>query len=1007
MIKNLGNVVSRVLDIRDRNYNGVVFQQKRPPLDSECILSQDIDLGKISEILKATTPSGFLTLQDIKGAPANRTLINSAWVNVIIINNPILIINGWIVKVGGGTNQIQPNTQQNIWKTLSNNTDEVAIIGDPTPHLGAREDLVFIEVWQKLITPADPIYNYGFVQSALPNFPNDLIDPNIEIETTKRIQIQYRIRWVDGVDFVSYRNGLGFPGCYAQGPSGVNNTSYVYTQSSTDPGLWTVGDGTETSQTNLGTVDGYIYAVPIARVHRRNRSAFSLSNLNGSAYSILSGHKSDRPDGLFYDEISVNDVEDLRHRISLTGWDYSYLLETSLDQLWSKNLTSELKYSPQDENLFGHKLIQADGISSQGITGVDNTNRVPDSTARVFSEARETQVVSFNVASVIINNTTSYKVWFTPIGHQENSYEYQLFNDQRYYIASSVPRVRVYDTTANTITQLYGGTWQGLGIATPWDFSTNVNHNKITYTPTTISLIQNKSVVFEFDFVVREGGGIGATVGGFTHQIDTMYSGHNNKDNSIVDFNLYNEDYSVIDLVSPRVTGPFTDSAISRSIHSFEAAANPASTSMSKYKAGIVELSYYKTSTGSSNDTIPSTLYARNVLSIFSIQNITQSIYVAPTIIIQSDKSFVIEGIESDVGDILEYTILLGNYSIDYVPYTRGIKNIVTAYNFSASIASGATTGILNLKTINVLCDAGIASAGFYDGISYRFIAYVNNIMVFLDSINGLGSALLQYNLTSPATSAGSIALPVIGYYSPSTSDLLYFIYAYKTYAGMIQTRLLAGAVQQVKVLKMDDKVAITTAGTGSEVQYVADVYANLVEALPLDSRLLEYNLFGDNIDTSVSGGISALRRIAARGVSNLREGVILNLELGTVDTEMLRGVVIASPDVLETDIVLTTPTNHINQWTAIVEGMGILKGELFLMVITTFSSIYNVTEGPQYKYLELKNIYADNALGKGSETIINNTLTGTNLSQNIGNKIYGAVDLFPLKYRPIVYSTI
>ena len=41
--------------------------------------------------------------------------------------------------------------------------------------------------------------------------------------------------------------------------------------------------------------------------------------------------------------------------------------------------------------------------------------------------------------------------------------------------------------------------------------------------------------------------------------------------------------------------------------------------------------------------------------------------------------------------------------------------------------------------------------------------------------------------------------------------------------------------------------------------------------------------------------------------------------------------------------------------------------------------------------------------MGKGSEIIIDNSLTGIDLSQNLGSKIYGAVDLYPLKYRPLV----
>ena len=58
MAKDLGDIVSRVLETTDRSFNSVVFQQKRPPLDSEWNLAQDIVLDKLSDVLREITPSG-------------------------------------------------------------------------------------------------------------------------------------------------------------------------------------------------------------------------------------------------------------------------------------------------------------------------------------------------------------------------------------------------------------------------------------------------------------------------------------------------------------------------------------------------------------------------------------------------------------------------------------------------------------------------------------------------------------------------------------------------------------------------------------------------------------------------------------------------------------------------------------------------------------------------------------------------------------------------------------
>jgi hypothetical protein len=141
----------------------------------------------------------------------------------------------------------------------------------------------------------------------------------------------------------------------------------------------------------------------------------------------------------------------------------------------------------------------------------------------------------------------------------------------------------------------------------------------------------------------------------------------------------------------------------------------------------------------------------------------------------------------------------------------------------------------------------------------------------------------------------------------------------------------------------------------------------------------------------------------------------------------MLRGAIIESPQICEQgiDFLLSLqedldptlsstkfPFNHSTYWVGIVEGLDNLKGELFLMVISTISSEYNSTEGDgsvdakhDYQYLEEKGIYKDSAWGLGKQTILRNDLAGIDLSQNLGAKVFGAVDLFPLKYRPLVMS--
>ena len=178
MAKNLGNNVSRVLESKDRNFAEIVFQQKRPPLDSEWNLVQDVSNEHHFDLIRKIIPSGFLSIEEVTTAP---DLLTPSWRNVLKFKNPIAVVNGWLVYVGGGTNQFQSNAQKNIWEDLSNDEKEIAFITRDGPLSGFRQDLIFLEVFQKLIGPDGTIYKNGFTQSALPAIPNDLIDPNIEI----------------------------------------------------------------------------------------------------------------------------------------------------------------------------------------------------------------------------------------------------------------------------------------------------------------------------------------------------------------------------------------------------------------------------------------------------------------------------------------------------------------------------------------------------------------------------------------------------------------------------------------------------------------------------------------------------------------------------------------------------------------------------------------------------------------------------------------------------------
>ena len=120
-----------------------------------------------------------------------------------------------------------------------------------------------------------------------------------------------------------------------------------------DNGLYISGDGTQKASTDLGTVDGYSYAIPMCFVFRRNsavntggfdpanntngalahdHAGFSNTHLTSGATSIPAS-TSDRPDQRFHDVIVGGDVLDLRRQVSPGGVDLKAELESQMTAL--------------------------------------------------------------------------------------------------------------------------------------------------------------------------------------------------------------------------------------------------------------------------------------------------------------------------------------------------------------------------------------------------------------------------------------------------------------------------------------------------------------------------------------------------------------------------------------------------------------------------------------------------------------------------------------------------
>jgi hypothetical protein len=217
------------------------------------------------------------------------------------------------------------------------------------------------------------IYRHGNVDSSVAvGLPDDLADPIIKVETAKRVQIQYRIRatgQAEAVNFKTEQDGFTNASVEAQGPTGApvagyrfvpadrstvigSSSAVAYDQE--DAGLWIAGDGSSTAAADLETLDGYVYAIPICFVFRRNNAFASggfspLTNTNGAVDTAHAGFVnpeigaipagvSDRPDDRFHDAIAGTDILDMRKFVSPNGVDLAAELQYQMQLLLDGSL---------------------------------------------------------------------------------------------------------------------------------------------------------------------------------------------------------------------------------------------------------------------------------------------------------------------------------------------------------------------------------------------------------------------------------------------------------------------------------------------------------------------------------------------------------------------------------------------------------------------------------------------------------------------------------------------
>lgn len=292
---NFGPGVSRVLQSDFTQYLETIWQQGRPPTDADLNLMQQLGIDAVRSSVLRGLPSGFL---------GNETNLQAAYLTNPIWSNffkfgPQRIgeqqgilwanVNGWLVPVTATRTGSPPGSPNDV-----DTTNVIALDPPPAASGDFRIDFIYLEVWKARVQPnpsvtnkpaSSAIYKNGNVEGGTSFLPDDLLDPAIGSETNQRVQLQYRIRVVKGlVGLTNNPDGFDPVVVKAQGAA-TAPTAYTFTnmrQVLGDSGLWRAGDGTQNA---LGTVDGYVYAVPMAAVFRRNGVIWNgnpSQNLNGA-----------------------------------------------------------------------------------------------------------------------------------------------------------------------------------------------------------------------------------------------------------------------------------------------------------------------------------------------------------------------------------------------------------------------------------------------------------------------------------------------------------------------------------------------------------------------------------------------------------------------------------------------------------------------------------------------------------------------------------------------------
>ena len=270
-----------------------------------------------------------------------------------------------------------------------------------------------------MVSPQKRVYFEGNVGAAVTkNLNFDSISPDVKVTTADRVQIQYKIRVVEGIDLSAYQEaGLGAPYVYSLGPNQnvVKAGSFPFENMGSidgDFGLWRARC--------KNTVDGYTYAIPMFLVSKRNSAPYDPdNNINGSTSEALFVV---RPDDLQPGEITGEDIVDIRKSVSTV--DTQNLLQGTIDLLMGDQLRTRMSRNPEMGTQVGTSIIYKDLVSNSAdivnlVNGVISAAAVPGITGFI---GPITGIVAKEDGTLPTQSDLSFTIYPNSIWHPQVDY---------------------------------------------------------------------------------------------------------------------------------------------------------------------------------------------------------------------------------------------------------------------------------------------------------------------------------------------------------------------------------------------------------------------------------------------------------------------------------------------------------------------------------------------------------------------------------------------------------